>query len=102
MLRTLKLLFALLTRALRSRHNLLLENLSLRQQLAVLKQRKSPAEIRHHGPIVLGDTAAALAWMEAGVDTCPAGNRYSLARAGFKLYWTWLSRHRKSCGKKVR
>jgi hypothetical protein len=39
MLRSLKLLFVLLVRSVRSRRNLLLENLALRQQLAVLKQK---------------------------------------------------------------
>jgi len=39
MLRSLRLSFVLLVRSVRSRHNLLLENLALRQQLAVLKNR---------------------------------------------------------------
>jgi hypothetical protein len=39
MLRSLKLLFVLLVRSVFSRGELLLENLALRQQLAVLKQR---------------------------------------------------------------
>jgi len=39
MLRSLKLLFVLVVRSARSRRELLLENLALRQQLAVLKQK---------------------------------------------------------------
>jgi len=39
MLRLLRLLFALTTRSLHSRRDLLLENLALRQQLAVLRKR---------------------------------------------------------------
>lgn len=40
MLRLLKLLFDVLVRALRTRRNLLLENLALRQQLVVLARRR--------------------------------------------------------------
>lgn len=39
MLRLFRLLFVLFVRSVRSRRDLLLENLALRQQLAVLKQR---------------------------------------------------------------
>jgi putative transposase len=39
MLRTLRLFFGLVLSAFRSRRSLLLENLALRQQLAVLKER---------------------------------------------------------------
>jgi putative transposase len=41
MLRSLGLLLVVLVQSVRSRHNLLLENLALRQQLAVLKKRHS-------------------------------------------------------------
>jgi transposase InsO family protein len=100
MLRLLRLLLALSTQSLRSRSDLLLENLALRQQLAVLKKRHpqprlAPADrlfwvvLRRLWPgwkrvLVLVQPETVVHWH----------------RAGFKLYWTWLSRHRKCAGRK--
>jgi hypothetical protein len=66
MLRLLKLLFVLLVRSVRSRRNLILENLALWQQLAVLKTQASPTKACRSRQIVLGDLAADLAGLEAG------------------------------------
>jgi transposase InsO family protein len=38
--------------------------------------------------------------METGLDSRTTGDRRSLAPAGFKLYWTWLSWHRNRAGRK--
>jgi transposase InsO family protein len=100
MLRSLKLLFVLLVRSARSRNNLLLENLALRQQLAVLKQRHPQPRfafsdklfwviLRRFWPgwkrtLILVHPETVVRWHQAG----------------FKLYWTWLSRHRKRVGRK--
>jgi len=56
----------------RSSRDLLLENLALRQQLAILKAAASAAAVWFFREIVLGDPAAALVWMEAVVDSRPA------------------------------
>ncbi len=90
--------FGALLRAFRTRHSLMLENLALRQQLAVLKRKHPKPTLgavdklfwvlaRHFGPqwkemliIVLPDTVAR--WH----------------RAGFKLYWTMLCKVRKRVG----
>src|ERR1017187_4085315 len=100
MLRSLRLLFFLLVHSLHSRHNLLLENLALRQQLAVLK-RKHP-QPRFAAPDKLFWVILWRLW--------PGWKRALLLvqpetvvrwhRAGFKLHWMWLSRHRTRVGRK--
>ena len=100
MLRLLRLLVVLLARLFCSRLDLLLENLVLRQQLGVFKRK-------HPQPrIAAGDkffwVMLRLVW---------AGWRRALIlvqpetvvrwhRKGFKLYWTWLSRHRTRAGRR--
>jgi putative transposase len=100
MLRLLRILAVVFTRSLRSRRNLVLENLALRQQLGVLKQkyphpRFAAADIlfwvilRRFWPgwnqvLILVQPETVVRWH----------------RAGFKLFWTWLSRHRKRAGRK--
>ena len=100
MLRLLRLLVVLLARLFCSRRDLLLENLVLRQQLGVFKRK-------HPQPrIAAGDkffwVMLRLVW---------AGWRRALIlvqpetvvrwhRKGFKLYWTWLSRHRTRAGRR--
>src|SRR5260370_35029148 len=93
-------LSALATRFFRSRRDLLLENLALRQQLAVLK-------VRHPQPRFAASDK--LFW----VMLCRLWPRWKQAlilaqpetvvgwhRAGFKLYWRWLSRHRTPAGRR--
>src|ERR1017187_8779251 len=85
MLRLLRLLVVLFSRFFRSRRDLLLENLALRQQLGVFKQK-------HPQPRFAATDK--LFW----VMLRRLWARWH--RAGFKLYWTWLSRHRKCAGRK--
>jgi len=100
MARLLRLLFTLLVRSLRSRHHLLLENLALRQQVLVLARHRPRPRfpnsdrflwvlLRRFWPrwrraLILVQLETVVGWH----------------RAGFKLYWTWLSRHRKRAGRK--
>jgi transposase InsO family protein len=98
--RLLKLLLVLLVKSVSSRRNLLLENLALRQQLTVLRQR-------HPQPrFAVSDR---LFWMV--LRTLWSGWKQTLIlvrpetvvrwhRAGFKMYWTWLSLHRVFPGRK--
>jgi len=90
----------LLVRSLCSRRHVLLENLALRQQLSVLarhrpRPRFSNADrffwvlLRRHwsrwqGALILVKPETVVGWH----------------RAGFRIYWAWLSRHRKSAGRK--
>jgi putative transposase len=100
MLRTLKLLLGSMTKILCSRRNLLLENLALRQQLAVLKQKHPRRYIAAPDRlfwIVLQRFWPG--WKKALIIVRP-DTVIRWHRAGFKLYWKWLSRHRARPGRK--
>src|ERR1019366_10810997 len=107
MLRYLRLLPVLASQSLRSRRDLLLGNLALRQQLAVLRRRhpqpRFAAADRFFWMILLRLWPG---WKRALVLLQPE-TIMRWHRAGFKQYWTWLSRHqapagRKSVGKELR
>jgi hypothetical protein len=96
MLRHLRLLAVLSTQLFRSRRDLILENLALRQQLGVLKRRR---------PKLRFATADRLFWValqriwhgwQKALILVQPDTVVRWHRAGFKLYWTWLSRHRRS------
>jgi hypothetical protein len=100
MLFLLRALIVLFARCFRSRRDLLFENLALRQQLAVMRKR-------HPQPRLT--TIDRLFWLM--LSQLWAGWRRALIlvqpetvvrwhRAGFGLYWTWLSRHRFRAGRK--
>ena len=94
MLRPLRLILVLYSRFFHSRRDLLLENLALRQQLGVLQRRRPQPRfgisdkffwviLRRLWPgwnraLILIQPETVVRWH----------------RAGFKLYWRWLSRHR--------
>jgi len=100
MRRLLRLLFDLFIRLIHSRSDLLLENLALRQQLAVLERRCSRPRfstpdrlfwviLRRLWPdwrrvLILVQPETVILWH----------------RAGFKLYWKWLSRNRPGVGRR--
>ena len=100
MLRLLRLLFVLLVMSARSRRNLLLENLALRQQLGVLKQ-KHP-QTRFAAPDKLFWVMLRRMWpgWQQTLILVQPETVVRWHRAGFKLYWTWLSRHRKRAGRR--
>ena len=100
MIRLLRLILGILIRVLRSRRELLLENLVLRQQLCVLKRRAPKAKV---------STLDKLFWV--AVHRLWSGWKHSLIlvspetvvrwhRAGFKLYWRAISRARRVVGRK--
>ena len=100
MLRLVKLLLVPVIRFFSSRRDLLLENLALRQQLAVLKRRHS------HPRLAVTDRLFWVilrrfwsGWRQALILVQPE-TVVRLHRAGFRLYWTWLSRHRVRAGRK--
>jgi hypothetical protein len=100
MLLLLRLLLVLIKQTFCSRGNLLLENLALRHQLTALKRR-------HPRPRI--STSDKLFWVMLR-RIWPAWNRALILvqpdtvvrwhRAGFSLYWKWLSRHRNQAGRK--
>ena len=100
MLRSLKLLFILLVQSVGSRRDLLLENLALRQQLGVLKQRHPQprfAALDKLFWVILRRLWPG--WKRALILVQPE-TVVRWHRAGFKLYWTWLSRHRVRMGRR--
>src|ERR1035441_5178430 len=100
MVRQLRLLVVLFSRCICSRRDLLLENLALRQQLRVLERR-------HPKPRFA--TSDKLFWVilrrlwprwKRVLTLVQPETVVRWHRAGFKLYWTRLSRHRTSAGRK--
>jgi len=94
MLRLLRSLLAGTASALRDRRDLALENLALRQQLAVFKQstkrpRLSKADRAFW--VLLSRTWSG--WKEALLIVKPE-TVVAWHRKGFRLYWTWKSRRR--------
>jgi putative transposase len=100
MLHVIGLLLSPLFHCFRSRRSLLLENLALRQQLAVLK-RKHPRP-----PLVLADKLFWIlakrfwsGWKQALIVVSP-DTVVRWHRAGFKLYWQAISGFRRVLGRK--
>ena len=94
MLRLVVLVLGLLLRLLGSRRDLMLENLALRQQLAAYKAR------RRHPRIRAADRAFWVAlqrlwarWADVLVIVKP-DTVIRWHRAGFRRYWSWISRRR--------
>ena len=93
----LHLLYALLTAtrsSLRSQRELALENLALRQQLAVLKRTTQRPRLTH-ADRAFWVTLSRLwtGWQHALILVKPE-TVIRWHRKGFRLYWTWKSRNR--------
>jgi hypothetical protein len=100
MLRLLGLLVFLSARLFSSRRDLHLENLALRQQLGVFKQKHPLPRFAATDKlfwVVLKRLWEG--WSRALILVQPE-TVVRWHRAGFKLYWTWLSRHRRCAGRK--
>src|SRR5947209_14426395 len=94
MLHAIGFLLASIVRLFRTRRNLLLENLALRQQLTVLKRRHPRPRLtafdKFFWVLVRGVWSR---WKQALIVASPQ-TVVRWHRAGFRLYWSWLSRHR--------
>ena len=100
MLRLLWLLFVLAARSVRFRRDLLLENLALRQQLAALKRRHPQPRFRVADKLFWVMLRRLWpGWKRALVLVQPE-TVVRWHRAGFKLYWEWISRHRATAGRR--
>ncbi len=100
MLRLLRLLFVLATRLFRSRRDLLLENLALHQQLAVLKKKRSVPRLALQDKLFwVAIRRLWPGWKRALVLIQPE-TVVRWHQAGFKKYWKWLSRHRAPAGRR--
>jgi hypothetical protein len=100
MFHLLRLLLESLIRLQYSRRDLMLENLALRQQLAVFKARNPRPGLS--APDKLFWVLARrfwTGWRKALVVVTPE-TVVRWHRAGFRLYWTWLSRHKARLGRK--
>ena len=100
MFRLLRLLIGTFRRCFRSRQDLLLENLALRQQLAVFKQRKQRPKLVW--PDKLFWIALKKIWSEwqSCLVLVTPNTVVRWHRAGFRKYWDWRSRHSTGCGRK--
>jgi putative transposase len=105
MLRLLRLFLGLLFRLVYLRRDLLLENLALRQQLSVFKQRKQrPALSPFDRLFWVGIKRVWPQWRNSLVVVTPE-TVVRWHRAGFRRYWCWRSRQevgRKPVGREVR
>ena len=100
MFRFVKLCFGTLVRLFRGRQNLLLENLALRQQLAVLKRRHPRPSVGLFDKIfwvVAGRVWSA--WKLSLIIVTPE-TVVRWHRAGFRLYWRLISKARTWTGRR--
>ena len=95
-----RLFLGSILRLLRSRRNLLLENLVLRQQLAVLTRRRRRPSLRMSDRIFwVAIQGVWNGWRQPLAIVVPE-TVVRWHRAGFRLYWAWLSRRRARGGRK--
>jgi putative transposase len=100
MLRLPRLLSILPVRFFRSRRDLLLENLALRHQLTVLRRRHPQPRFAEADKLFWVMLRRLWPdWKRALILVQPE-TVVRWHRAGFKLYWTWLSQHRVQAGRK--
>jgi hypothetical protein len=100
MFRVLGLLFGLLHRSFHSQRDLLLENLALRQQLLAFQRRNPKPRLRSLDRLFWVMARRLWSkWKQALMYVTPE-TVACWHRAGFRLYWSWLSRHRKTLGRK--
>jgi putative transposase len=100
MVRLFLLIFRSFTWLLCSRRDLLSENLALRQQLAVLKARRPKPRLST--PDKLFWVLARKLWRDWKQSLIVVAPETVVCwhRAGFRLYWAWLSRHQARVGRK--
>jgi hypothetical protein len=100
MLCLLRLLVVVVIRTFHSRRNLLLENLALRQQLGVFKQKYPQPRFAATDKLFWVMLKRFWAgWRRALIVVQPE-TVVRWHRTGFRLCWTWLSRHRVRAGRK--
>src|ERR1019366_4844356 len=100
MFRTLWLLVTTTFRCLHARRTLLLENLVLRQQLAVLKRKHPRPRLRAFDKLFWVLTRRLWSgWKQALIVVSPE-TVVGWHRTGFRLYWSAISRARRVIGRK--
>ncbi|HVS89975.1 MAG TPA: integrase core domain-containing protein [Candidatus Acidoferrum sp.] len=100
MFRSIGLCLGTLVRLLRARRNLLLENLALRQQLAVLKRRHPRPRLELLDKIFwVAVRRFWSGWQQSLIAVTPE-TVVRWHRAGFRFYWRLISRVRKPAGRR--
>jgi len=100
MLRLLRLLFLLVVRSIRSRRDLLLENLALHQQLSVLRERRPVPQLPAPDKLFWVMLRRFWSGWRRALILVEPETVMRWHRAGFKLYWKWLSRHPSRAGRR--
>ncbi len=98
MVRLLAALVSALRSAFRSRRDLVLENLALRQQLATLARRRRPVVWPADRPFWIILSRLWAGWAGALAIVQPE-TVIRWHRAGFRIYWDWLSRRGRRTGR---
>jgi transposase InsO family protein len=100
MFRFVRLFVQSFSRLLYSRRDLMLENLALRQQLAVLKSKDRRLRLATPDKLFwVLSRRLWTGWRKALIVVTP-DTVVRWHRSGFRLYWAWLSRHRVRLGRK--
>jgi len=100
MISALGLFSGLLLRLFRSRRDILLENLALRQQLVVLKRRRRRPRLGAFDKLFWVIARKLWSrWQQALIVVMP-DTVVRWHRAGFQLYWRLISNARKAIGRK--
>jgi putative transposase len=102
MFRFVKLCFGTLVRLFRGRQSLLLENLALRQQLAVLKGRHPRQSLDHFDKLFRVVARRIWSAWKLSVLIVTPESVVRWHRAGFRLYWKLISRARMRVGRMPR
>lgn len=100
MLRLLRLFFGVLARSLSSRRALLLENLALRQQLAVLSRKHPQPRLRLSDKVFWISLRRLWPGWKGVLLLVQPETVVRWHRTGFKVYWKWRSRARRPAGRK--
>jgi putative transposase len=100
MFRLLRLLVTLVCQCFRSRTDLLLENLALRQQLSVFKRRKQRPKMAAFDKLFwVGLNRIWSKWKNCLVIVTPQ-TVVRWHREGFRMHWRWRSRHEIGSGRR--
>jgi putative transposase len=100
MFRLLRLLFASIPSLFRSRRDLVLEIIVLRQQLSVLKRKKSRPRFQAWDRLFWLLVSKTWSNWKNSLFLLTPETIVRWHRAGFHLYWSWLCRRTKSPGRK--
>ena len=97
----LRLLFGLARRALRSRNDLLMENLVLRQQLAVYARRSTRPRLRNQDRVFWSAVSRTWRPWRTHLRLVQPETVIHWHRTAWRRYWTWRSRGRRPGGPRI-